>query len=899
MLYQMLTGEIPRGMWSMPSTKMGADPRFDAIIARAMQTDREMRYQTAHEVRTDLDRILTMPIVKAGGEGTMAIPKQVVRQQRPPTQGARQPQQRPSSGAAQQLQGPQKKKSAAGLFLGIGAVIVLGLGALFMLPGRQRQDAGTPPSDDKIESASSPASAAPVTATQAPETKKTSAPSPSSTRPGPRAPGTQAPQRIFGMAGRSYRLVLDPMSWREAKAKAESMGGHLVTISSKDEEEWIGKTFRPLLRSDNLVLTGGQRRGLGGSWEWLTGEAMNYKNSGPNWGDGGDTPNMFLALRINPSDTTWDDVNDTRKAPFIIEWDKFGTATPGSAAQKIVDLLSLVDVPRDAVRGQWTKSNDGVEVAKPNGGSLLDFNHPVPEEYDFIVEFTPKGEGNNVNQYLSAQGYNFTYKFNLGGASGMYGFDLLDGRSQENRAEAAGKGNRVLKSGQRYRSEIKVRKNGLRALVDGEEVVNWQGDFKRFSMETFVKLRDSSHVGIGSFNRGALFHRAELREVSPTKSAPTLSTTLASSGMPGSSSLGAVVSPPESTPMKAATPAVDPRLAQLEAGFRARHEADAQKPYLAAVAALNQSYINSGIARARATAQAGGNLDEVAALDAEKGLIERGQPLPATDFDGAPASLLQLRKTYREALAKHGADRDAKAAPLYGIYVKALEDYVVELTKANRIDEAQKVRQLRDEIAKNGVAKQEPLNTEAKPGSVLTLFDGKTLDGWKKAGDPAGFSVNAGTIRANGPKANMYYVGAGAKPPVWTDFDLTMKVKTDEKANSGLWIHTAGSGSAIAAALEVQIANGNRDLEKTGSIYAVKGVDLQHVKDDEWFDLRVVVKGRTITVFINDKQVNTWTQPTQWQPPDRVPNARLSEGTIGLQSNGGTVWFKDIQLTPG
>ena len=35
-LYQMLTGEVPRGLWKMPSVKAGVDPRFDAIIDRAM-----------------------------------------------------------------------------------------------------------------------------------------------------------------------------------------------------------------------------------------------------------------------------------------------------------------------------------------------------------------------------------------------------------------------------------------------------------------------------------------------------------------------------------------------------------------------------------------------------------------------------------------------------------------------------------------------------------------------------------------------------------------------------------------------------------------------------------------------------------------------------------------------
>lgn len=56
-LYQMLTGEVPRGLWKMPSVKAGVDPRFDAIIDRAMQPEREARYQSCVELRRDLDQI--------------------------------------------------------------------------------------------------------------------------------------------------------------------------------------------------------------------------------------------------------------------------------------------------------------------------------------------------------------------------------------------------------------------------------------------------------------------------------------------------------------------------------------------------------------------------------------------------------------------------------------------------------------------------------------------------------------------------------------------------------------------------------------------------------------------------------------------------------------------------
>jgi len=60
-LYQMLTGEVPRGFWEMPSERVGTDARFDAIIERALQPKPDARYQSSTELRRDLDRVLTEP----------------------------------------------------------------------------------------------------------------------------------------------------------------------------------------------------------------------------------------------------------------------------------------------------------------------------------------------------------------------------------------------------------------------------------------------------------------------------------------------------------------------------------------------------------------------------------------------------------------------------------------------------------------------------------------------------------------------------------------------------------------------------------------------------------------------------------------------------------------------
>ncbi len=55
MLYQMLTGSIPRGRFLLPSALVPQiDPGFDGIVDKAMQVDRDRRYSSAIEISTEL-----------------------------------------------------------------------------------------------------------------------------------------------------------------------------------------------------------------------------------------------------------------------------------------------------------------------------------------------------------------------------------------------------------------------------------------------------------------------------------------------------------------------------------------------------------------------------------------------------------------------------------------------------------------------------------------------------------------------------------------------------------------------------------------------------------------------------------------------------------------------------
>ncbi len=73
MLYQLLTGEIPRGRWRAPSQmEPGLDPRFDAVLNRALEPEPAERYANAAEFSADLTAIFTEPL-----PSTMTAPVQV------------------------------------------------------------------------------------------------------------------------------------------------------------------------------------------------------------------------------------------------------------------------------------------------------------------------------------------------------------------------------------------------------------------------------------------------------------------------------------------------------------------------------------------------------------------------------------------------------------------------------------------------------------------------------------------------------------------------------------------------------------------------------------------------------------------------------------------------------
>ena len=57
LFYELLTGQVPRGVFEPPSKKAHVDERLDAVVHRALREQPEHRYQQAGELREDVRRI--------------------------------------------------------------------------------------------------------------------------------------------------------------------------------------------------------------------------------------------------------------------------------------------------------------------------------------------------------------------------------------------------------------------------------------------------------------------------------------------------------------------------------------------------------------------------------------------------------------------------------------------------------------------------------------------------------------------------------------------------------------------------------------------------------------------------------------------------------------------------
>jgi hypothetical protein len=191
----------------------------------------------------------------------------------------------------------------------------------------------------------------------------------------------------------------------------------------------------------------------------------------------------------------------------------------------------------------------------------------------------------------------------------------------------------------------------------------------------------------------------------------------------------------------------------------------------------------------------------------------------------------------------------------------------------------------------------------------VSLFDGKTLNGWKVGENANLFQVRDGMIvmecpaEVHGP-AHLFYMG-DVNQHDFKNFVLKVDVMTFPAANSGIYFHTKYQEAGWPEnGMECQVNNSHGDWRRTGSLWGIKNIswgpetpekdnkedvkifEKAPVTDNVWYTQEIIYKNGQITVKLDGKTVIEYKQPNadvesklptkfNWQP----------RGTFALQGH--------------
>ena len=182
----------------------------------------------------------------------------------------------------------------------------------------------------------------------------------------------------------------------------------------------------------------------------------------------------------------------------------------------------------------------------------------------------------------------------------------------------------------------------------------------------------------------------------------------------------------------------------------------------------------------------------------------------------------------------------------------------------------------------------------------VSLFDGKTLNGWTVIGGVR-WSVVDGAMSAE--PASQKIAPTGDSKQTWPqgflrsvaafgDFEMTAEFWSEEDTNSGLFIRCAAPANpgSLGSCYEINISDPHATTP-TGGIVGVQSPLPRRIKSaGTWSRFDVLADGPHLVVKVNGETLTD------------ARDEKLREGAIGLQAGGptgsGPVKFRNIRIRP-
>jgi len=188
----------------------------------------------------------------------------------------------------------------------------------------------------------------------------------------------------------------------------------------------------------------------------------------------------------------------------------------------------------------------------------------------------------------------------------------------------------------------------------------------------------------------------------------------------------------------------------------------------------------------------------------------------------------------------------------------------------------------------------------------ITLFDGRSLDGWEiylekdEPIKPDAFYLENGVIACKG----YGYHWLRYKQPM-DDFILRLEFRTAKDTNSGVCLRTLEKGAPPFTGFEVQIADDyGKEPHKhgTGAIYDVVWPMYNASRPvGEWNEMEITCDGPLVTVVLNGLEVIDTDFSKLTEPIGKFSFAYADlpkSGYIALQDHWTPIWYRNIRIKP-
>jgi len=186
----------------------------------------------------------------------------------------------------------------------------------------------------------------------------------------------------FYFNGNVYKVFQYDMSYEDAKAYCEQLGGHLATITSKDEDKAVF-TYISKIGNYDCVL-GGSDAQTEGLWTWITGESFSYAN----WNDGEPNDQNGEDFLQYSNTGKWNDIK--WKSCFLCEWDSCCILSDGTITEHTLGDPQIITPATCTTIGELKRvcSGCGVEIKEEISMEPHNFL-----DWETVIEVTCHNDG--------------------------------------------------------------------------------------------------------------------------------------------------------------------------------------------------------------------------------------------------------------------------------------------------------------------------------------------------------------------------------------------------------------------------------------------------------------------------------------------------------------------------